>query len=74
MSVGGQRHASSALPPGKRPGTYYTGGWLGPRAGLDESGKSRSHLDSIPGPYSAKRVGILRQSVICTCHMSQIHI
>jgi len=26
MWVGGQRHASAALPPGK-PGTHYTGGW-----------------------------------------------
>ena len=26
MRVGGHRHASVALPPGK-PGTHYTGGW-----------------------------------------------
>jgi hypothetical protein len=29
-----------SLPPG-RPGTHCTGGWLGPRAGLDRCGKSR---------------------------------
>ena len=39
--VGGQRHASTALPLGKRPGTHCIGGWVGPRAGLDGRGKSR---------------------------------
>jgi len=46
MVVGGQRHAPAALPPGKRPGTHSTGGWVGPRAGLVVCGKSRSpHRD-----------------------------
>jgi len=27
----GQRHASAALYPRKRPGTHCTGGWVGPR-------------------------------------------
>jgi hypothetical protein len=36
----------------ERPGTYYTGGWVGPRAGLDVFEKSRPHRDSIPGPSS----------------------
>jgi len=31
--VSGQRHASAALPPGKRPGTHCTGGWVGPIVG-----------------------------------------
>jgi hypothetical protein len=35
MGVGGQRHAPAALPPGQRPGTHFTGGWVSPRAGLD---------------------------------------
>jgi hypothetical protein len=36
MGVSGQRHASAALYPGERtPGTHCTGGWVGPRAGLD---------------------------------------
>jgi hypothetical protein len=30
--------------------THSTGGWVGPRAGLDRCGKSRPHRDSIPGP------------------------
>ena len=50
MGVGGQRHAPAALPPGKRPGSLCVGGWVGPRAGLDGCGKSRTHRDSIPGP------------------------
>jgi hypothetical protein len=50
MGVGGQRHAQAALPPGKRPVTHFTGGWVGPRAGLDGCGKSPAHRDLIPGP------------------------
>jgi hypothetical protein len=50
MGVGGQRHAPAALPPGKRPGTYCIGGWVGSRAGLDGYGKFYFLRDSIPGP------------------------
>jgi hypothetical protein len=46
--VGGQRHASAALPPGKRSGTHCIGGWMGPWAGLDGCGKSRPHRHLIP--------------------------
>jgi hypothetical protein len=36
MGVSGQRHAPAALyPRGTDPGTHCTGGWVGPRAGLD---------------------------------------
>jgi hypothetical protein len=38
--VGGQCHALAALHPGKRPGTHFIGGWVGPTAGLDGCGKS----------------------------------
>ena len=31
----GQQHALAALYPQERPGTHFTGGWAGPRAGLD---------------------------------------
>jgi len=41
MGVVGQSHIPVALPPGKRLGTNYIGGWVGPRAGLDGCGKSR---------------------------------
>ena len=47
MGVGGQRHARAALPPGKIPGTHFTGGWVKPRAGVDGCGKSRPHRDSL---------------------------
>ena len=40
MWVGGQRHASAALPPGKRYGTHFIGGCVSPRAGLDGCEKS----------------------------------
>jgi len=33
--VKGQRHSLAALYPRERPGTHCTGGWVGPRAGLD---------------------------------------
>ena len=43
----GQQHAPAALYPRERPGTHFTGGWVGPRAGLD--GREISpHRDSIP--------------------------
>jgi len=38
--------------PGERPDTHCIGGWVGPREGLDECGKSRSHRDSISGASS----------------------
>jgi hypothetical protein len=38
------------LYPQERPGTHCTGGWVGPRAGLDVREKSRPHRDSISGP------------------------
>jgi hypothetical protein len=57
MGVGSQRHAPAALPAGKT-GTHCKEGWVGPRAGLDGCGKSRSLWDSIPGPSSLYRVAI----------------
>ena len=38
--------------PRKRPGTHFTGGRVGPRAGLERCGKSRLHRDSILGSSS----------------------
>jgi len=49
---GGQIEVPAGLSPGKRPGTHCVGGWVGPRAGMDGSGKSRPHRDTIPGPSS----------------------
>jgi len=42
--VSGQQHAPAALYSRERPNTHFTGGWLGPRAGLD-----RRKISSPPG-------------------------
>jgi len=44
----GQRHAPAALYPRERTGTHCTGGWLGPRAGLEMCGKSRPSPEFDP--------------------------
>jgi len=49
--VSGQRHAPAALYPRERPGTHCTGGWVGPRAGLDGR-KISSPPGFDPGPSS----------------------
>ena len=46
------------LYPRERPSTRRTGGWVGPRAGLDRCGKSRPHRDSILGPSISQPVAI----------------
>jgi hypothetical protein len=45
--VSGQLHAPAALPPGKRPGTHFIGGWVDPRAGLDDMEKWK--FFNLPG-------------------------
>jgi len=49
--VSGQQHALAALYPRERPGTHFTGGWVGPRAGLDRW-KISSPPGFDPGPSS----------------------
>jgi hypothetical protein len=39
----GVNATSRPLYPWERPGTHCIGGWVGPRAGLDGSGKARPH-------------------------------
>jgi len=56
--VGGQRHTPTALLLRERPGTRFTGGWVGLRPGLDGCGETHPHGDSIPGPSSPKQVAI----------------
>jgi hypothetical protein len=58
---GSQRHVPVALPPGKRHGTYSTGGWVGPRVGLDGCGKSHAHRNWIPAPSNPERVAVLTE-------------
>ena len=50
--VGGQRDAPAAKPQERELDTQCIGDWVGPRAYLDECGKSRPHRDSIPEPSS----------------------
>jgi hypothetical protein len=46
--MSGQLQAQAALPPGERaPGNHWIGGWVGPRAGLDDV-KKRKFL-TLPG-------------------------
>jgi len=53
---GGWSSRPGRLYPLEWAGTHCTGGWVGPRAGLDRCGKSCPHRDSIPGPSSPWRV------------------
>jgi len=53
----GQQHTPAALYSRERPGTHFTGGWVGPRAGLDGQkisvGKRFSARPGFdPGPSS----------------------
>jgi len=56
--VSGQQHAPAVLYPRERPSAHFTGGWVGPMAGLDGCGKSRPHRYSIPGRPARSSVAI----------------
>ena len=57
--MGGQRHAPAAFIPEERLGTHCTGGWVGPRPGMDRCGKSR--LTGIRSPdRPARRQSLYR--------------
>jgi hypothetical protein len=62
--------------PGERPGTHCTGGWVGPRAGLDGCGKSRPHRDSIPDrPACTESLQRLRYpGPSCQLHYAKTHL
>jgi len=53
--MGGQQHAPAALDPQERPGTHFTEGWVGPRAGLD--GRK---ISSPPGFFKITTLLILQ--------------
>ena len=55
--VSGQLHAPAALYPRERRGIHFTGGWVGPRAGLDGR-KMSSPPVFDPGPSSPWSVAI----------------
>ena len=55
--VSGQQHASAAFHPWEIPGTHFTGGWVGPSAGL--GGRKISSTSGFdPGPSSPQSVAI----------------
>jgi hypothetical protein len=57
MGLSGKRYAPTAFKPGeKTPGTHCTGGWVGPRAGLDTEVRGKILL-LLPGiePRSPNR-------------------
>jgi len=49
--VSDEQHALAALYPRERTSTHFTGGWVGPRAGLDWQ-KISSPPGFDPGPSS----------------------
>jgi hypothetical protein len=49
MGVSGQRQPRSRFTPGERtPGTHWTGGWVGSRAGLDTEARGNI-ISPLPG-------------------------
>jgi hypothetical protein len=56
MGVSGQRHAPAALYPREKgpPRTHCTGGWVGPKAGLDTEARGKI-LSPLPGIGSPGR-------------------
>jgi len=61
--VSGQQHALAALYPRERPGTHFTGGSVGPRAGLDGR-KILSPPGFDPGPSSSNNCRSLSSYVV----------
>jgi hypothetical protein len=60
MGVSGQHHAPAALYP-RAPGTHCTGGWVGPRAGLDAEARRK-----ILCPCRGSNPGLVRsQTLYC---------
>lgn len=58
--VGGQHHTSAVLPPRKT--QYFLYRWLGgTRSPSERHGTSRLYRDSIPGPFSLRRVSMPTQ-------------
>ena len=69
MGVGGQHHPSAAFTPWERKGTYCTGGWVGPRAGLDNCGKS------LPtGIFFCKMIHLFSSDLTIQTYMIKMHL
>ena len=74
--VSGQQHAPAALYSRERPGTYFTGGWVGPRAGPDRRKISPTTGIRCPDP-TARSESLYRLSYtrpaftkMCKCKIS----
>jgi len=73
-----QQHVPAALYPRERPGTHFTGGWVGPKTGLDRR-KISFPPGFDPGSYSPQSVAIPTelpgpQYYIYICIYIYIHI
>ena len=76
MVVEGSASRLGLLYPGERLCTHCTGGWVGPRAGLDRCGKSRPHRDLIPISSNPQSVAIptdLSGSIVTNCNGIKSH-
>jgi hypothetical protein len=71
--VSGQQHAPAALYPLERHGTYCTGGWVGPWAGLDGR-KISSPPGFDPGPSSQVTQSLYRLSYLAHLYILSMKI
>jgi hypothetical protein len=83
MRVADQRRTRAVLSLGKRPGAYFTEGWVGPKAGLDGCGKSRFPpgfdpliVQPVARPYvvRSKKILVTVKIVIITVIIKNINI
>ena len=70
--VGDQGRALAALPPGKKPCTQGTGGWVSTTAGLDGCGKSRPP----PGfdPWTVQTVAVREPIFAVKSKVFPVHV
>ena len=59
MGMGGHSDALVALPPGKRLDLRCTGGWVGPRAGLDGAENLARTCVRFPDPPVRSEIKII---------------
>jgi hypothetical protein len=77
MEEGDQRHAPAVSPPGNKPSTHSTGGWVGSRAGLDGCKKPRSPTRIRSPARPARSYSLYQLSYrgpqTCTVHEIKAH-
>jgi len=72
--VSGQLHAPAALYLRERSGTHFTGGWVGPRAGLDGRNISSPLGFSIPDRPTRSQSLYRLSNPVRTIYMYKIHV